>query len=128
MTRKIDIVFNSEKDNKSSFQIASGHISETTVHFEKEDVVAVVHAKGSVEFYDMDDKLLATGEVPLVEGGREVYENICCMAEGSLIKIEFPIVEWIDNYPNCDGEYDRWDSRTIGQHTLAFDRVNNSVI
>lgn len=40
--------------------------------------------------------------------------------EGKTITISFAIVEWIDNYPNCDGEHDRWDSRTVGYHDLVF--------
>lgn len=127
MARKIDIVFNSEK-GKSSFQIASGYISVTTVLFEKEDIVAVIDAKGAVEFYNINDELLAAGEVSAVESGRQVYEEVCCEADENAIIIRFPIVKWIDNYPHCDGEHDRWDSKIIGYHTLKLDRLTNSVV
>ena len=33
---KIDITFNTEKENEKYFQIASGYISETTILFEKD--------------------------------------------------------------------------------------------
>ncbi|MBE6824617.1 MAG: hypothetical protein E7513_04660 [Ruminococcaceae bacterium] len=129
MNRKIDIVFNSEKDNENKcFQIASGYISQTTVLFEKEDIVAVVYAKGRVEFYNMNDELLTIGEVPVVENGKEVYEEICCKVDENAVGLRFPIVEWIDNYPHCDGEHDRWDTRIIGYHTLTFDMLTNSVV
>lgn len=127
MAREIDIVFNSEK-GKSSFQIASGYISVTTILFEKENIVAVIDAKGAVEFYNVNDELLATGEVSKVESGRQVYEEVCCEADENAVIIRFPIVEWIDNYPHCDGEHDRWDSRIIGYHTLKLDRLTNSVV
>ena len=129
MVKKIDIIFNSEKENdKKHFQIASGFISETTLLFEKENIVALIHAKGSVEFYNMKDELLASGEVPAVDSGKGVYEEICCEVIENSIVLKFPIYEWIDNYPNCDGEYDRWDTRIIGYNTLTFDRLTNSVI
>lgn len=34
--------------------------------------------------------------------------------------LQFPIAKWIDNDPNCDGEYDRWDSKMFGYHALEF--------
>lgn len=121
MSRKIDMVFNSDKDNsKGYFQIASGYISETVVHFEKENVILVIHADGRVELFDMGDKLLAENSVPKSSGGREVYEEACCEVIDNTIVVKFPIYKWIDNYPNCDGEHDRWDTIKIGEHTVEF--------
>ncbi len=128
MDRKIDIVFNSEiEGGKKQFQIASGHISETTILFEKENIVAVVNAKGSVEFFDVTDKLLASGEILADESGREVYEEICCQVDGDKIVIDFPIYEWVDHYPNCDGDHDRWSTKIIGYNSLKFDVKKNIV-
>lgn len=121
MSRKIDMVFNSDKDNsKGYFQIASGYISETVVHFEKENVILVIHADGRVEVFDMEDKLIAENSVPKSFGGREVYEEACCEVIDNTIVVKFPIYKWIDNYPNCDGEHDRWDTIKIGEHTVEF--------
>jgi len=129
MARKIDITFNSEKDNnKGYFQIASGYISETNILFEKENIVAVVQATGQVEFLNSEDLVLASGQVSPVDEGKGVYEEICCKVEDNLITLEFPIYEWIDNYPNCDGEHDRWDTRKVGSHTLKFDFLTNSIL
>lgn len=116
------MIFNSEKDNsKGYFQIASGYISETRIHFEKENIIAVVQAIGQVEFYTTDGELLASGSVPPVVSGKEVYEEICCQADSDKITIQFPIYQWIDNYPHCDGEHDRWDTKKVGAHTMIFD-------
>lgn len=109
------------------YQLASGYISETTIHFENENVVAVIQAKGSVEFFNMDDELIAAGKVAPEESGKGVYEEIACQAEGNLIILQFPIYEWIDNYPNCDGEHDRWDTKIIGFHTLTLDLLSCSI-
>lgn len=126
--RQIDKVFNSLQDNgKGYFQIASGYISETVIHFICEKVVAVVNAKGSAAFYNENDELLAAGEVPGVNDGKGVYQELYCHAADGLITLKFPVVQWIDNYPHCDGEHDRWDSRIIGEHTLIFDVANCKV-
>lgn len=128
MDRKADIIFRSGGDQDGRrFQIASGHISETSILFENEDIVAVVEARGSVKFYDREDRLLASGEVPAESCGREVYEEISCHVEGTTIRLHFPICEWVDYYPNCDGEHDRWGTRMIGSYILTFDRETNTV-
>lgn len=61
--------------------MASGYISETTILFEKESVVAVIQATGSVEFYNLDDKLIAEGKVPSVNDGKGMYQDIGCYVE-----------------------------------------------
>lgn len=127
MERKIDLYHNSEKDWGMFRQIASGHISETAILFENEGIVAVVQARGEAAFYDLEDNLLGRGRVPGANGGREVYEEVRCRVRGNLLSLEFPIYEWIDNYPHCDGEHDRWDTRIVGHHTLTLDRDTNTV-
>ena len=124
--RKIDRIVDSEKD-KCKFQIASGYISETAIHFEKEGIIALVQASGHVDYYDLNDELLASADAPSVDSGREVYEEVSCEVVGNTIIIGFPIVKWIDNYPNCDGEHDRWDSVIIGYNTVNFDISDNTV-
>ena len=126
---KEDIIFNSETTKGSvSFQIASGYISETLILFENENIVALIEAKGQVKFYNMSDELLAQAEAPAVGSGKGVYEEVLCQVKDNLIEIQFSIYEWIDNYPHCDGEHDRWDTRIVGYHTVAFDLLTNSVI
>lgn len=127
--KKYDIIFNSEKENDNKcFQIASGFHSETVICFEKENIVAVIYAKGQVEFYNMKDELLSVGELPLVESGKGTYEEVRCQVENGTIVLEFPIYEWIDHYPNCDGEHDRWSTRTIGYETIAFDTATDAIV
>jgi len=129
MTRKVDITFDSEKDTKKKlYQLASGYISETTILFEKEKVVALIQAKGSVEFYNMDDEMIAAGKVPPVDNGKGVYEDIGCQAGDHTIELQFPIYEWIDHYPNCDGEHDRWDTKVVGFHTLTLDLTTGFIL
>ena len=128
MERKIDFTFDSENGANKKYQLASGYISETTILFEKENVIAVIQAKGSVEFFNMDNELIAAGKVPQDDSGKGVHEEICCQVENNMLKLQFPIYEWIDNYPNCDGEHDRWDTRIVGYHTLTLDLLNGSIL
>ncbi|MBQ9860460.1 MAG: hypothetical protein IJO76_07300 [Clostridia bacterium] len=129
MAKTIDVRFDSEKDNeKGYFQIASGYISETVIFFEKENVFAVVHAKGHVAFYDANDTLLAEGDVPAEDDGKEVYTQLRCRVEENTIMLCFPICRWIDNYPHCDGEHDRWDCEIVGCHPLTFDLNSQKIV
>jgi len=129
MTDKIDSTFHSEKDSHTKlYQLASGHISQTAILFEKEGVVAVIQANGSVEFYNTDGVLIAAGSVPAEESGKGVYEEVSCQVENNLLTLRFPIYEWIDNYPHCDGEHDRWDTRIVGFYPLTLDLSTGSLV
>ena len=124
MAREIDKVFGGEE----KIQIASGYISKTNILFEKEGIIAEIDAKGSVKFYDTDENLLDEGSVPSQTGGREVYEEIYPKLDGKSITLSFPVYEWIDNYPNCDGEHDRWSTKTIGYESLTFDLLEKKIV
>lgn len=117
--RKFDFVFDSTKDNGKEFQLANGHISETNILFEREDVAAMVYAQGKIEFF-ADGELVATRKLPEVDGGKGVYDTVICVVKGDLIELSFPIYQWIDTYPNCDGEHDRWVTRKIGCEVVEF--------
>ena len=86
-----------------------------------------MQAKGQAAFYDLEGRLLASGEVPSA-GGREVYEELCCQVEKEKLTLLFPIYRWIDHYPNCDGENDRWESRRVGDHSIIFDLNTKTVL
>ena len=115
-------VFNSKQHTGlKEFQLANGYISTTEIFFEEENVIAVIEASGKVDLTDCDGNLIASAAAPEEDGGKKVYTEVLCGKEGGQLIFKFPIVEWIDNYPNCDGEYDRWDSRIIGYNTVTFD-------
>ncbi len=102
-----------------------GHSEDTEIYFPEEKVYATVLNTGSVTFYDENRKELATIEIkPNTKNG--MHDNAYCKAEQGKIILWFPIVDYIDNYPNCDGEYDRWDVRYIGYDCVAFDIASRS--
>ena len=92
--------------------------------FEKENIVAVISAEGQVEFYNMEDELLSTREIPSVESGDDMY----CQVEDSSIILEIPRYTTIDYYPHCDGEFDRWGRKLNGYKILTFDIATNTIV
>jgi len=103
------------------FQLANGHISTTEILFEEEQILVRIQAAGQIEFLSAEGTLLSSFSIPEETDGKEVYTEVICAAKDGSPVLKFPIVEWIDNYPHCDGEYDRWDSRTVGYYTVVYD-------
>lgn len=72
------MIFNSEKETESgNFYTASGYIPETTV-FKKRECCCGCGCKGCIQFYNINDELLAEASVPSVDDGKVVYQEICC--------------------------------------------------
>lgn len=104
------------------FGIACGYVTTTEIVFVHEEITAVVTAKGNVEFYNSNQCLLAAISVPVEETGAARYEDICCKVDSGKIMLRFPLYTWYDNYPNCNGESDRWDAKIVGyQSPILFD-------
>ncbi len=122
------VVYNSETNERLYTQLASGYVSETVIVFEKENICALVNASGKVDFQDARGKLLASASAPAVTDGKEKYVSLYYRIDENKIILDFPVYEWIDNYPHCDGEHDRWDTREIGAHTITFDCINHKVL
>ena len=125
--RNYDKVFNSQRERSSKIELANGYISATEVLFEVEKMVMKIDAKGTVCLLDFEDKVIASINIPEQTGGKEVYTEVLCSVEDGCIMLKFPLVEWIDNYPHCDGEHDRWDSKIIGYHNLVFDLKTSQI-
>ena len=126
--RNYDKQFNSQQEKELKIELANGYISTTKILFEAEKIVVKIDAKGVIDFLDFEDQVIASIDIPQQTGGKEVYTEVLCGVEDSCILLKFPIVEWIDNYPHCDGEHDRWDSKIIGYHKLVFDLKTNQII
>lgn len=44
------------------------------------------------------------------------------------VAIEFGQIETVDNYPNCDGEHDRWSEKWVAYRTVALSLDDNSLV
>ncbi len=127
---KCDKYYNSEnRPTGEEIQLAAGHISSTAIEFTNENIVVTIEAKkGEVVFYDMQDNILASISVALPDGGDGKFSEVMCKAENSRIMLGFPEYTYKDNYPNCDGEYDRWTKIVSGYNYVVFDTETNTVI
>ena len=118
---KYDKIFSTAKNKGTeSFPLATGYISTTVIFFEEEKIFAKIEAKGYVEIFDSEDNLLQSLAIPSQTGGREVCDEVECSVQNGILTFRFPVVEWIDNYPHCDGENDRWDRKVIDYHTVSL--------
>ncbi len=76
--------------------------------------------KGAARFCDYQNNLLAE----LAETQKEFREFDFQWSENRL-RVCFGHMETVDNYPNCDGEYDRWSTRWVKEYEVALDTATN---
>ncbi|MBE6659220.1 MAG: hypothetical protein E7604_12370 [Ruminococcaceae bacterium] len=89
----------------------------TTVFFEKEGVILTANADGTAIFSNTDGEILYKTQA----GGKQhLFSRIQCNVCRNTIHVTFLIVVLIDNYPHCDGEYDRWDEKIIGEVPIFY--------
>lgn len=109
--------------------LASGYLSLTHIVFVNEGITVTVEAKkGEVEFFGKDSTKLLSTKVPLPEDGDEKFSEVKCIVEEGRIKLGFPKYTYEDNYPNCDGESDRWTKVIAGYTLLCYDIESNSIV
>ena len=109
--------------------LASGHISLTKIKFENQNLFADIEAKtGEINFYDSASNKLLSAKVQLPSSGDEKFSEVKCIVEGGQIKLGFPEYSYKDNYPNCDGEHDRWTKTISGFKFICYDIKNNCIL
>ncbi len=79
-----------------------------------------VTQKGEVIFRDMEGNELCRREEQ-----DQIYQEICLLWRQGRISLQFGATEVIDHYPNCDGEYDRWDERWRGKYEVTLEEETN---
>lgn len=88
-----------------------------TVLFEKENVVLKADAHGNAVFYDLEGQELHKDKA---NGKNNFFSRVYFCVKSDGICVRFPIIEWIDHYPNCDGEYDRWSERIVDNVYITY--------
>lgn len=113
-----DFIFDSAEKSEKKFSLASGYVSTTVILFKNENIFAKIEAEGKIELYNGSDEKI--GELSAMDfaGGKDKYEDILCSVNDGKIVFRFPVYRWIDNYPHCDGENDRWDCVITGYSDL----------
>jgi len=116
---KYDHTFDSGRTKyEKEFEIDLERFSPLTVFFQNEGVVLQADRHGCAIFLDEDGNELYRERATHDNG---YFGEVLCCVSGSAISVCFPTVEWIDHYPNCDGEYDRWSKRIVAKHYVRFD-------
>jgi hypothetical protein len=70
---------------------------------------------GGVRLLDHQDRLLAS-----VEEIGQAFRAFCFRWEQDVLQVCFGEVRYIDHYPNCDGEYDRWSCRWVTEYRVDY--------
>ncbi len=117
-----DFIYDSDKmRGKKEFDIEQEHYNTIVKHyvlFPREGVYLEADACGNAVFYNLDG-------VELFREKAEVdylyFLEFDCMAEGGKITVSFPVLEVVDHYPNCDGEYDRYSYKRVNNIIIEFD-------
>lgn len=108
------IIAASENLTEERFHLSCGFYDTTSFFFEKANFSVTIHCKGEFTFRDPAGTVLHTAEARRMTGGRSCYMDVfITTTEGGAI-FRLPDYVWYDNYPDCDGESDRWDTRIIG--------------
>lgn len=112
------IMWNGEREYL--FPNLYGHVEDTELFFINEKIYLTVKKEGCVTFLDEARNELCSTEVkPTTKNG--MHDNAYCRCDDGRIRVWFPIVDYIDNYPDCDGEYDRWTVRYVGYDCVMLD-------
>lgn len=76
-----------------------------TVLFEKEQILLRADAQGNAVFCDVSGQEKYRGRA---DNGTRRFDRVFCDVTDDTITVRFPVIKWIDHYPHCDGEHDRW--------------------
>ncbi len=82
-----------------------------------------ISSKGAASYFDNDGLLICKSE----ETQNDFREFGVEWKQGILI-LRFGHTETVDNYPNCDGEYDRWDTRWVAEYEIKIDTTTNLLV
>ncbi len=79
--------------------------------------------KGGVCVFDEEGNLLVKSEET-----QNDFREFRFEWKQDFLTLRFGHKETVDNYPNCDGESDRWDTRWFTDYEVKFDTVANQLI
>lgn len=107
-------------------------IAPTAVHFEQEKIYVSMDSLGHFEFVDEEQNKLAVLDYPVCKDSSEYghsaqYGEIRCSSDGKEITLSLPVYGWEDNYPNCDGESDRWNRYISRWFRIVFNCENKEI-
>ncbi len=84
-----------------------------TILLEKENLVLEVCSQGDITLCDIDGKSIATKKVEPQKYPDRNFNSVLVKFFDSKVELNMLINKTVDNYPHCDGEYDRWSTIRI---------------
>lgn len=81
-----------------------------------------VTSNAQATFYDSNGNLIAKNNG--VDGS---FAQVEVAWSQDKLSLNFGRVTTIDNYPNCDGEYDRYSEKWVTEHTVTLNFSDNSI-
>ena len=100
--------------DNAQFHLSCGFYETTAFFFEKANFAVVIHCRGEFTFYTPAGEKLGSVKAKPMTSGRGCYMDVQITTDGDQVIFRLPEYDWIDHYPDCDGESDRWDARIIG--------------
>ena len=107
-------------------------INPTKVCFTQEQICVSMDSLGHIEFFDVGERSLGSADFPVSEDPSKYahtaqYGNMECSADGCSVTVYLPIYYWLDSYPHCDGESDRWTRRIERWFRVVFDCKSRTI-
>ena len=96
------------------FHLSCGFYETTSFFFERLNFAVSIHCKGEFTFYTPSDEKMSTIRLKPMETGRGCYMDVIITETEHSVLFQLPEYKWVDHYPNCDGESDRWDTEIVG--------------
>ena len=100
--------------DKERFHLSCGFHDTTSFLFEAHGFSVVIHCNGTFTFSSADGHPLETRKLKPMTDGRECYMDVLITTTDENVRFQLPEYSWIDHYPHCDGESDRWDAKIVG--------------
>ena len=86
-----------------------------SILFEREGIVLHADRDGNATFCDLDGNVICRDRAESTKCFSRVRARV---HEGCAVA-EFLATKWIDHYPHCDGEYDRWSEVILDTVTIC---------
>ena len=127
---KNELIFDSAMHPDGALiNLACGYISLNEITFAKENIAVSIEAcTGEVIFSNLDSGKLLSVKAETPSSGDDKYSEIKCIVRDGQIKLGFPLYAYEDNYPNCDGEHDRWTKTISDFRFLCYDIKSNQIV
>lgn len=103
-----------------------GTIEDTELFLENEKINLTVTKTGKIVFANEDGSVISEAVIE-PKTRNNVHEDAFLRVQDKKVYLYFSIMDYEDNYPNCDGESDRWTSVCVGYDCLVFDISSSDV-